>query len=241
MPTKNLMTLAGSLCIDLDVLVDEPADVYHGKAGEHLTSHMLATFRACALLYARKRDGQVQVEKTQALTLGRAAHVRILEGKAAFADRYVIGGPVNPKTGKPFGAETQAFREFRQEAQSQGKEVLTVEQAELIEQMATGVGANLKTADLLMDGKAEGVVRLDYRGVPSQARFDWVHPRRGIVDLKTCDDLTWFEADARRYGYLHQMAFYRAVLAQAIDVRPVDVPVHLIAVEKKEPYRCGVW
>ncbi len=68
--------------------------------------------------------------------------------------------------------------------------------------------------------------------------MDWFEPHHGIVDLKTCDDLTWFEADARRFGYAHQLAFYRAVLAQVIGVH---MPVHLIAVEKKEPFRCGVW
>jgi hypothetical protein len=34
------------------------------------------------------------------------------------------------------------------------------------------------------------------------------------------------------------MAFYRAVLAQVIDEY---VPVHLVAIEKKQPFRCGVW
>ena len=85
---------------------------------------------------------------------------------------------------------------------------------------------------------AEGVVRHDYRGVPSQTRMDWFDAHRGIADLKTCDNLDWFEADARRYGYAHQLAFYRAVLAEVISV---TMPVFLIAVEKKEPFRCGVW
>jgi hypothetical protein len=34
------------------------------------------------------------------------------------------------------------------------------------------------------------------------------------------------------------LAFYRAVLSKVLGIY---VPVHLIAVEKKEPYRCGVW
>jgi hypothetical protein len=34
------------------------------------------------------------------------------------------------------------------------------------------------------------------------------------------------------------LAFYRAVLAQVIGLW---MPVHLVAVEKREPYRCGVW
>ena len=110
----------------------------------------------------------------------------------------------------------------------------------------------LEAVALLLFGRAEGVVRAEYFGTPCQIRIDWLHPHRGIVDFKTCDDLTWFEADARRYGYHKQMAFYRAVLMQAIVNSSVDcsepgdaavaaVPVHLIAVEKKEPFRCGVW
>ena len=41
-----------------------------------------------------------------------------------------------------------------------------------------------------------------------------------------------------RYGYLHQLSVYRATLAVAIGLA---MPVRLIAVEKKEPFRCGVW
>jgi len=108
----------------------------------------------------------------------------------------------------------------------------------LIENMAAGVAMSDAAVDLLLYGRAEGVVRAQYCDVPCQIRIDWTHPHRGIVDLKTCDDLTWFEADARRYRYHNQMAFYRAVLAQAVGG---DVPVHIVAVEKKEPFRCGVW
>jgi len=90
----------------------------------------------------------------------------------------------------------------------------------------------------LLYGRDEGVVRAEYCGIPCQIRIDWVHPHRGIVDLKTCDDMTWFESDARRFRYTHQLAFYRAVLAQ---VTGSLAPVHIVAVEKKEPHRCGVW
>ena len=38
--------------------------------------------------------------------------------------------------------------------------------------------------------------------------------------------------------YHNQVAFYQAILAQIIDQL---VPVHLIAIEKAEPFRCGVW
>ena len=58
------------------------------------------------------------------------------------------------------------------------------------------------------------------------------------MDLKTCDSLKWFEADCKRFGYIYQMAFYRAVLRESIGE---TVPVHLVAVEKNEPFSTGVW
>ena len=224
------------LDIDLNVLICESEHEYHAKAGEYLTSHLLADFRKCPLLHSKRLEGLVERRDTPAYTLGRAAHCRILEGSEAFQDRYAFGGPINPKTGRPFGAQTKAFAEW---AAAQGKPVLTSEQVELVENLATGVARNPQAVDLLLYGQAEGVVRAEYCGTPCQIRIDWLHPHRGIVDFKTCDDLTWFEADAKRYGYVHQMAFYRAVLAQVIG--ELLAPVHIIAVEKKEPLRCGVW
>ena len=224
-----------NLTIDLNILEVEPADEYHAKADRFLSSHQLLDFIKCPWLHRKKRLGFIADKDSPAYLLGRAAHVRILEGRDVYETAFALGGPINPRTNKPFGSNTKAFAEW---AAAQGKPVLTDDQAALIEQMASGVAMNSEAVDLLLYGRAEGVVRTEYCGVPCQIRIDWVHPHRGIVDFKTCDDLTWFEADARRYGYHRQMAFYRAVLAQVIDEY---VPVHLIAVEKKQPHRCGVW
>jgi hypothetical protein len=220
---------------NLSFLILEPASVYHAKAGEYLSSHLLADFRRCPLLYHRKRCGLIQDEDRPAYLVGRAAHTVILEGLAVFHQTYAVGGPVNPKTGLPYGSSTKAWAEW---AEAQGKPVLTAEQYNLVMQMAEGVQQNAEAKKLLAEGVAEGVVRTEYCGVPCQIRMDWFNPQQGIVDLKSCDDLTWFEADARRYGYAHQLAFYRAVLAQVIGAWK---PVYLIAVAKKEPYVCGVW
>ena len=218
-----------------DFLICEPAEVYHAKAGEYLSSHLLGDFRKCPLLYHRKRCGLLADEDRPAYLVGRAAHTVILEGFEVFHQTYAVGGPVNPKTGQPFGASTKAWAEW---AEAQGKPVLTAEHYNLVMRMAEGVKENAEANGLLAEGVAEGVVRTEYCGVACQIRMDWLNPQRGIVDLKTADDLQWFEADARRYGYSHQLAFYRAVLAQVIGAWK---PVYLIAVEKKEPHRCGVW
>ena len=216
-------------------LIQEPAEEYHAKAKQHLSSHQLGNFRKCPALYRKKQLGLVGDEDRPAYQIGRALHTLVLEGRAVFEREYAVGGPINPKTGEIYGPTTKAFAQW---AAEQGKAVLTVAQFDLIDSMADGVRANGMAVDLLSEGIAEGVVRTEYCGMHSQIRLDWFDPHRGIVDLKTCDELTWFESDARRYGYVHQMAFYRAVLRQVIGIA---MPVYLIGVEKKEPFRAGVW
>ncbi len=224
-----------NLTIDLNILACETAEQYHAKAGEYLSSHQLLDFIRCPLLHRKRALSLIEEKDSPAYLLGRAAHVRILEGRDAYQNAFALGGPINPKTDKPFGSNTKAFSQW---AEAQGKPVLSHEQVDIIEQMACGVAQNSEAVDLLLYGRAEGVLRTEYCGVPCQIRIDWVHPHRGIVDFKTCDDLTWFESDARRFGYHRQMAFYRSVLMQ---VAADPVPVYLVAVEKKEPFRCGVW
>jgi len=216
-------------------VIHEPFEVYRERAKEYLTSHLLGDFRKCPLLYRKKQLGLVEDEDRPAYLVGRAVHTLVLEGREQFDNEYAVGGPVNPKTGAPFGPNTKAFADW---AASCGKQVLTDAQYDLVLKMAEGVRAQQMAADLLSSGIPEGVVRSEYCGVPCQIRMDWFDPHRGIVDLKTCDDLTWFEADAKRYGYVYQLAFYRAVLRQVVSL---PMPAYFIAVEKREPFRCGVW
>jgi hypothetical protein len=218
-----------------DYIITEPADVYHGKSRDFLSSHLLADFRKCPELFHRKQLGLIPDKDTPAYLLGRAAHTLILEGREAFDAEYAVGGPVNPKTGSPYGKTTKAFREW---ADAQDKAVLSDEDGAFIMRLHDAVQAHPVAQARLSGGVAEGVCRTEYCGIPCQVRPDYFHFPRGIVDLKTCDDLTWFESDARRYGYLYQMAFYRAVLRAASGA---TFPVHIIAVEKREPFRVGVW
>lgn len=224
--------------IDLNVLEAEPADEYHAKAGEYLSSHQLLDFMACPWLYQKKRLGLIQDEDTAAMAIGRATHCRILEGRDVYEAQFALGGPINKSKGKPFGKDTKAFRDW---AAAQGKPGVHYDDVALIESMAAGVAMHDEAVDLLLYGRAEGVVRADYCATPCQIRADWLHPHRGLMDLKTTKDLDRFEADARARRYHNQLAFYRAVLAQALGTDPACIPVYLIAIEKKEPFRCGTW
>ena len=221
--------------IDLRILNEEPAEAYHAKAKEYLSSHQLIEYMACPFLYQKRRAGLIDTQEPSAFLIGRAAHTRILEGIEAYEAQYAVGGPINPSTGKPYGSTTKKFLEWQE---LQQKPVLPFDKAELIASLHSGVQMNRYACELLANGKAEGVVRAEYCGLPCQIRIDWTNQELGIVDLKTCDNLTWFESDARRFGYQYQFAFYQNVLDQVIGKM---VPVYVIAVEKQEPYRCGVW
>ena len=155
--------------------------------------------------------------------------------------------------------------------EAQANPVIPFDKAELIEAMNAGVRQNELASALLKQGKAEGVVRVGcdivsekfeaektssattsgllnetkikgpergYHDFPCQIRIDWLSPEHGIIDLKTCDDLDHFESDARKYRYIHQLAFYQAVLEAASGQR---ASAYIVAVEKREPFRCGVW
>ena len=224
--------------MNIDFITHEPADIYHARSrnGEFMSSHLLADFRESPALFRKEINGEIEQKDTQAFILGRAAHCLILEGGAAFDRNFVISdGPINPKTGEPYGAKTKAYAEW---LAAQDQEVISFKDFTFIMNLQKSVHLHAAASELLASGEAEGVVRAEYCGVPCQIRMDWVSPESGLVDLKTCDSLKWFESDCRRYGYIFQLAFYRAVIRIATGV---TVPVHIVAVEKNEPFATGVW
>ena len=101
--------------MNTDRLISIPAEEYHAasRSGQYMSSHLLADFRESPELYRRKTNGEITEGESPALALGRAAHCLILEGHAAFDEQYVVAeGPVNPKTGEPYGKSTKAYAEW---------------------------------------------------------------------------------------------------------------------------------
>lgn len=224
--------------IPTEHLLRIPEDEYHTatRHGEFLSSHMLAAFRRSPMFYYRKLKGYVVEKKSAAYELGTAVHKMILEGVEAFNREYfVTDGPINPKTGNPYGKQTKAFEEW---ASTIDKKIISYDDMAFVERLFEAVFLNAEANDLLSQGVAERTLRTHYAGMPCQIRADWINPARGIIDLKTTQDLDWFESDARRYGYIYQLAFYRSIFAELTNV---IAPVYIIAVEKDEPYRAGVW
>ena len=224
--------------MNLDWITHEPEDAYHARSrsGEFMSSHLLADFRRSPLLFHKKILGRVSEPPSSAFAFGTAAHKLILEGQDAFDEAYLVSdGPINERTGLPFGKTTKAYAEW---LAGQDREIISTEDYGKIVEFRTSVIRNEYACDLLSEGQAEGVARADYQDVPCQIRMDWFNPSKGLVDLKTTAELRFFESDARRYNYIEQMAFYRTIIR---ILTGETVPVHIIAVEKVEPFAAGVW
>jgi hypothetical protein len=219
----------------LDFILTEPAAEYHAKRDRFLSSHALADFRRCPALFRKKETGKIIDEDRPAYVIGRAAHTLILEGQAKFDSEYTVGEPINEKTGKPYGKSTLAYQNW---LATQAKPVIVPGDYDFIHRLQTAVDTHIIAGNMLQDGIAEGVIRTNYCNMPCQIRMDFFNTEYGIIDLKTCDNLDYFEADARRFQYVYQAAFYRVILREASNK---NYPFRLIAVEKHEPFRCGVW
>lgn len=220
-------------------LLDVPAEEYHAatKRNEYTTSHRLNLFRRCPALYRKTVTGEIVEGDTAAFQMGRAVHVLILERERFNHEYLVADGPVNPKTGNPYGRETRAFKEW---AEAQTMPVVPTADHALMLKLAEAVHAHHAAADILKAGFAEATVRATWDGEPVQARLDWFDPERGILaDLKTCADVDRFPFDVRDFGYVTQLAFYKRVLELAGYAGP-RIRAYLIAVEKREPFRVAV-
>ena len=117
-------------------------------------------------------------------------------------------------------------------------EIVSPKDYGFIVKLQKSVWLHTAVSALLDEGVSKATVRAEYCGVPCQTHMDWFSEKHGLVELKTCDSLRWFDGDAKRFGYAFQMAFYRAVLREATGE---TVAVHLIVVEKNEPFSTGVW
>ncbi len=219
-------------------LLDIPEDVYHTatKMGEYVTSHRLAIFRRCPLEFHKREIYEIVDGDTKAFEMGRITHRAILEPQKFDAEYCVANGPINEKTGKPYGKETVKYATW---AAEQGKPVVSKADYEILAKMREAVRMHKAAADILSAGFAEGTIRGEWKGQKVQARLDWYNPEENIIaDLKTCADVDRFSFDIRDFGYVYQLAFYAKLVHMARGGKEMGLPdCYLIAVEKKEPYR----
>lgn len=217
-----------------------PEKKYHADSatGRYISSGMLKEFRLCPAHYHALILGTEEKKDSDAFRIGRAVHKLVLEGEAAFNAAFSVGGPVNERTGRSFGPGTKTFDEWLRDNALERGAVLTPTEADDIRRARDAAMAHSEIRRLLSEGWSELSARGEMEGVPSQIRLDWLRPDDIAVDLKSVEDISRFEQDARRFGYLHQFAFYREL---AKTVANVALSMTAVVLEKKPPFRAGVW
>jgi len=217
-------------------LIQEVAELYHSKTDRYLSSTQLTRFRRSPQVYHYHRIGLMSEPARDAYFFGEAFHCMVLEAER-FNDEYLVAdGPINEKTQQPYGTQTKAFRAW---AAAQTRPVISTDDYAAMSKMAANVQQHERTGMLMAHGVAEHVIRAEWMGRACQIRCDWLDTDGGlIVDLKTTRGLDSFLASAAKFGYVHQLAFYRDVAnAAGADVDLVAI----VASEKCEPYRCGLF
>ena len=205
--------------------------------GRRVSFHALKDFAHNGKEFHLRQIGELpQPPESREMFIGTAAHTLILEGREKYRDAYeVADGPVNPKTGKPYGNDTKVFRDW---FAMQTKPVITTDEAALIEAMRDAVAAHGVASQLLADGIAETPIFFDWFGTPCQSQVDWISKSWGIIDLKTTADLDRFVWTARDARYINQLAFYRRAVGELFGE---SMDCFIVAVEKARNPRCGVF
>ena len=224
--TRNTVTTSWSKISD---------DEYFGDYDKYLTATQLKQFADCPWLADYHKRHPEAKGDTDALYFGRAVHCVTLEGKEEFFARFQIGGePVNPRTGKPYGSDTQKFKDWV-DSLDPDTEVISSQKAEDAIELAACVHNHDIAGQLLSKGEPEVCFRGTFEGIPVQAKIDWLGDTY-IADLKTCQSLKQFESSWMRYRYDLQAAFYQRIVS---PVKEVDV--YFIAIEKQFPHLCAVY
>lgn len=165
-------------------------------------------------------------EKSDALRFGSLFHLAMETFQQfgtidAFYDCVAIfTPPKNDKTGQPYGTTTKAYAEAYKQflADNQGKEIATLEEVRLIDDMvgtlvrpSVGGATARQVLKLLRWGNPEVSHFVEYEGLKFKFRPDLETPKK-IIDYKTIatDDLSERSINAQiaKYGYDVSAAFY---------------------------------
>jgi hypothetical protein len=196
---------------------------YHAAPGISSTTAKLA-LKSMQLLGDKLR-GILPPYDSPAFQVGRLAHMMILEPDR-FAEQVVTAGPINEKSGKPYGRDTKAFQDWQ--ALNPGVTVVDPWLHLALDRMPGQV------ADLLAGGVAEASVFADLAsGLRVKCRPDYWRDGE-LFDLKTCADVDQAEKNIRAYSYWFSHAWYRMTMKQATRS---DFSMRLIFVEKAAPHR----
>ena len=173
-------------------------------------------------------------EKTKEMVIGSAFHDLVLLPET-FNELYII---------KPaeMNFSTKAGKEWKQQSEESGKEILTEEEFKQISAMKESVLAHHAAGRLLSSGKPEtSIFWKDEIGVECRCRPDFININNVIVDLKTTTDASpkGFAKSVANFRYHVQDTYYCHGYKHAFGELPRGFV--FVAIEKKPPYAVGVY
>jgi hypothetical protein len=209
------------------ILYDMPEEQYHADPSLGQSTAKLAV--KSLQLVKDKIDGIYVPSQSTEMGIGSIVHRMVLQpGSIQTADQ----GPINDRTGKPYGRDTIAFAAWQNI--NPGLIVIDPWMRTMLDRMPEEAG------DIFQDGKTEvSVFHEDRSRVRVKARMDHVSDMLMITDLKTCNDCSEhsIERDAAKYLYWFQSAFYRRMMLQETSE---SYRFQFVFCEKKPPYRWRV-
>lgn len=180
-------------------------------------------------------------KRSDALTLGSAAHCRTLEpdrfaGAYRIWDRRTESGRRAPRNG-------HEWEKFQAEAFAAGCEILTEDDAASAEAIATAVRSSAPAMKYLTAGEPEIVMQWQMQGRACRGRIDWltsVGDCPVLVGLKTTRDcrIEKFGRQAADLEYPQQWAWYFNGYSIITGVKPKVIE---IVVESKAPHAVAVY
>lgn len=192
---------------------------------EYLSSSQIKAYLKSPRYFKHQLDNP-DTEESEALRFGSLFHMAMEKFQQfgtidAFHDCVVIFTPTkNDKTGQPYGTTTKAYAEAYKQflADNQGKEIATLEEVRLIDDMvgslvrpSVGGDTARQVLKLLKWGRPEVSHFVEYEGLKFKFRPD-LETRKKIIDWKTVrtDDLSERSINAQiaKYGYDISAAFY---------------------------------
>jgi len=179
-------------------------------------------------------------KETDSKRLGTAEHCLLLEPDRF--ERDVIPGPINPKTGRAYSGDTQAFAKYVDE--NPGKIIVSDEEMSRLRGMAASAMAHPLAGKILSapgDNEITMIWQDEQTGLVCKGRVDARRPELGLrVDIKTCEDGS--EPGMARamvnYGYETAAAFY----ARGAEALGIAGETHvLLCIESAGPFAIGVY
>ena len=193
-----------------------------------------------ALFNAMRSDRELRPALSPAMSTGRALNDFLTCTAEEFGARYTVAdGPVNPKTGRPYGPETKSYLDW---ASKQDKTPVTSDDFRMFSEMAKAYDGHVVIGNLSAYAcHHNAVYAATVEGVDCLVKIDklYVSPDAVVaVDIKTTSDIGAFGHTASSLRYREQ----QALIALVLETNGIQNPqVFIAAIEKGPLPRCGVF